>query len=315
MTLPRVAALAGGVGGARMLDGMVQVYAANEATDRLTAIVNTGDDFEHWGLWITPDLDTVMYTLAGLAHEARGWGLRDETFACLERVGALGGDGWFQLGDRDLATHLVRTERLRRGEPLSVVSAQLFRALGVQARVLPMTDGRLRTMIDTRERGTLPFQDWLVKHRAAPTVARVRFEGDAGPAPGVVEAIEEADLVLVCPSNPYVSIDPILSLPGVRDAVGRRRTVAISPILDGRAVKGPLAEMILALTNRPASALAVAAHYDGLLTGMVVEEGDGAEMRDGGVGYPLLGTSVLMRDVADRARLAREVVGFAETLP
>jgi LPPG:FO 2-phospho-L-lactate transferase len=305
----KVVALSGGVGGARFVHGLSRALPLGS----LTVIVNTGDDFEHWGLHVSPDSDTVMYTLADLAHEERGWGLAEESFHTLERVRRYGGDDWFALGDRDLATHILRTEALRRGETLSQVTQRLSRALGVDARLLPMADGPCRTMIDTRGQGTLSFQDWFVRHRAGPAVRAVRFEGDPDPAPEVLPAIAEADVVLIGPSNPYVSIDPILSRPGVRAALASRLVIAVSPIVGGHAVKGPLGTMIPELTGEPATASAIARHYGVLLAGLVVERGD-----EGGVaGLPVLSVlpaETVMRSRADSLRLAREVLAFAESL-
>jgi LPPG:FO 2-phospho-L-lactate transferase len=301
--MTRVVALSGGVGGARFLDGLSRVVDGGS----LTAIVNTGDDFEHLGLAICPDLDTVMYTLSGLGDEERGWGLTGETFGALGLVARYGGPDWFALGDRDLATHLVRTAALRAGEPLSSVTARLFASLGVAARVLPMADGPCRTMIDTATDGTLPFQEWFVRRRAQPAVRAVRFEGRPAPAPGLLDAIAACDLVLIGPSNPYVSIDPILSLDGVRPALAKKRVVAVSPIVGGRAVKGPLATMIPELTGQAPSAGAIARHYRGLLAGLVVERGDEAAVD----GVKLLATDTIMRTRDDRARLAAEVLAFA----
>lgn len=312
----RIVALSGGVGGARLLDGLLQALQ-DEPGGELTAIVNTGDDFVHWGLHIAPDLDTVMYTLSGLAHEARGWGLAEESFAVLERVRTLGGEDWFALGDRDLATHLVRTQALQRGETLSAITARLCGALKIPARVLPMADGPCRTQIDLVP-GAVPgpgpttrsFQDWFVRLRAVPAVQRIWFDGDPPPAPDVVESIERADLVVIGPSNPYVSIDPILLRPGVREALSRRRVVAVSPIVGGQAVKGPLAAMIPQLAGRPASAAAIADHYRGLLAGLVVERGDEAGVQ----ALPVLATDTVMHDRAARARLGHEVLRFGRSL-
>lgn len=298
-----VVALSGGVGGARLVYGLARVLEPNA----LTVIVNTGDDFVHWGLAVCPDLDTVMYTLAELSDDERGWGLVGETFAALERVRGYGGEDWFMLGDRDLATHLVRTQALARGEPLSRVTEALCRALRVETRVLPMSDVPCPTMIDTEAFGTLPFQEWLVKHRA-PAVRRVWFEKTPAPAPGVLDAIDHADVVVFGPSNPYVSIDPILRLPGVRDAVRRKPVVMVSPIVGGQAVKGPLADMLPILAGEPASAGAVVRHYGALVTGVVVEHGDEASVR----GAKVLGADTIMRTRDDRIRLARAVIGFAE---
>lgn len=299
----KVVALSGGVGGARFLDGLALVLPVDE----LTAIVNTGDDFVHLGLHVSPDLDTVMYTLAGLSHEERGWGLAEETFAGLEMVRRYGGADWFALGDRDLATHLVRTEALRAGALLSAVTARLCAALGVGSRVLPMCDGPCRTMIETAEDGTLPFQEWFVRRRAEPRVRAVRFDGDPPPAPGVLEAIDACDVVMIGPSNPYVSIDPILDRAGVREALARKPVVAVSPIVRGAAVKGPLASMIRDLAGEAPSPGAVVRHYGGLVRAIVVEQGDEASV----AGARALGTSTVMRSAADRARLGREALELA----
>ncbi|HEY6464164.1 MAG TPA: 2-phospho-L-lactate transferase [Polyangiaceae bacterium] len=299
----KVVALSGGVGGARLLDGLARALPAGS----MTAVVNTGDDFVHLGMSVSPDLDTVMYTLAGLAHEERGWGLAEESFAGLAMVKRYGGPDWFALGDRDLATHLLRTDALRAGETLSAVTARLCAALGIPHAVLPMSDAPERTMIETEGAGTLPFQQWFVRHRAEPRVKVVRFDGPHEPAPGVVAAIEACDLVVVGPSNPYVSVDPILGLGGVREAIARRPVVALSPIVGGLAVKGPLATMIRDLRGEEPSAGAVAKHYRGLLTAMVVERGDEATVE----GMPVLGTSTVMRSRDDRLRLAREMLDFA----
>ncbi len=303
--MKKVVALSGGVGGARFVHGLA--HAVDGAA--LTVVVNTGDDFEHWGLHISPDCDTVMYTLADLAHEERGWGLAEESFHTLEMVRRYAGDDWFALGDRDLATHILRTQALRRGETLSHVTARLAAALGIRAHLVPMADGHCRTMIDTHDQGTLSFQDWFVRHRAAPSVRAVRFEGDPPPAPALLPALAEADVVLIGPSNPYVSIDPILSRPGVRAALAGRKVFAVSPIVGGRAVKGPLGSMIPELTGQEATAAAIARHYQGMLTGLVVERGDEA----GVTGLPVLATDTVMRSRADSLRLARDVLAFAES--
>lgn len=303
-----VVALSGGVGGARFIQGLAGVLPA----EALTVIVNTGDDFAWWGLDISPDLDTVMYTLAGLAHEGRGWGLDGETFHALGMVERYGDPAWFQLGDRDLATHLVRTQALARGDSLTAVTARLCRGLGVQTRILPMADAPRRTMIDVAgdvagpAPRTLLFQEWLVRERAVPPVARVWFDGTTRPAPGVLDAIAAAELVLIGPSNPYVSIDPIITLDGVRDALAHKPVVAVSPIVAGQAVKGPLADMIPRLAGTAPSAAAVAAHYGALLAGLVVERGDEADV----AGPRVLATDTIMHDRAARERLAREVLAF-----
>jgi len=304
----KVVALSGGVGGARLVHGLSAALDGD-----LTVIVNTGDDFEHWGLHVSPDCDTVMYTLADLAHEPRGWGLAEESFHTLSMVKRYGGPDWFQLGDRDLATHILRTDALRRGELLSAVTERLARALGVRARILPMADGPCRTMIDTVADGTFTFQDWFVLRRASLPVRAVRFEGDPAPAAGVLEALAAADLVVFGPSNPYVSIDPILTRPGVREALEGRVVVAVSPIVGGRAVKGPLGTMIPELAKIEASAGAVVAHYEGLLRGVVVEHGDEGSVLPAH-GARALATRTVMKSRAESLKLARDVLAFAASL-
>jgi LPPG:FO 2-phospho-L-lactate transferase len=299
----KVVALSGGVGGARLLDGLARSLAPAE----LTAIVNTGDDFTHLGLHVSPDLDTVMYTLSGLADEERGWGLAEETFTGLSMVRRYGGPDWFALGDRDLATHLLRSDALRKGEPLSSITERLARALGIRHPILPMADAPYRTMIETSRDGTISFQEWFVHRRAEPAVRAVRFEGEGTPAPGVIDAIQASELVVIGPSNPYVSIDPILALDGVRNAVARKPVVALSPIVGGEAVKGPLARMIRELSGEAPSAGAVARHYRGLVQAMVVERGDEETVPS----ISVVGTATVMRSRDDRLRLAHEILAFA----
>ena len=302
-----VVVLCGGVGGARFLDGLA---AALPATS-LTAIVNTGDDFTHWGLHISPDLDTCMYTLGGHANAERGWGLRDETFRALEMVRTYGGDDWFGLGDRDLATHIMRTAALRKTDSLTDVTAGLCSALGVGPTLLPMADLPRATWIDTADGHSLAFQDWLVRERAEPPVIAVRWVGMARPTDAVLDAIEDAEVVFIAPSNPYVSIDPILALDGVREALADKTVVAVSPIVAGRAVKGPLATMIWQLAHREPTAGAVADHYAELLDGIVVEAGDEETLPDG---LRHLATATVMGDRDDRQRLAEEALEFADSL-
>jgi LPPG:FO 2-phospho-L-lactate transferase len=301
--LKRVVALSGGVGGAKLVDGLAQVLPA----DSLTVVVNTGDDFVHWGLNISPDLDTVMYTLAGLAHPTQGWGLADESWNAFAMVERLGGPAWFRLGDRDLGVHLMRTRRLADGESLTAITAELCGALGVGPRVLPMCDQPRHTKLDT-DAGTLDFQNWLVGMHGAPTVEAVWWTGDSNASAAVLEAIAQAELVVIGPSNPYVSIDPILELDGVRDALAEKIVIAVSPLVGGRAVKGPLAEMIPSLAKREPSTGAIAEHYRGIIHGMVVEQGDGAAR------CPTLATRTVMTTLDDRVRLAGEVITFAEEL-
>jgi len=301
----KVVALAGGVGGARLADGLRQVLPP----DHLTVIVNTGDDFEHLGLWICPDMDTVCYTLAGIANPETGWGRAGETWGVLEALAALGGPDWFRLGDRDLGTHLERTRRLELGHSLSGITADFCRRWGIGPAVLPMTDEPAPTIVLTTE-GELPFQEYFVHRRCEPPVNGFRFEGERPPAPGVIEALAKADLVMLCPSNPWVSIDPIRSVDGVEAALMDRPVIAVSPIIGGKAVKGPAAKMYAELGILP-SAAAVAAHYHGLLQAFVLDradEADRAELETGGL--PVLATDSIMHSVPDRARLAEEILRF-----
>jgi LPPG:FO 2-phospho-L-lactate transferase len=306
----KIAALAGGVGGARMADGLAQCLAPED----LTVVVNTGDDFEHFGLTICPDLDTVCYTLAGLGNPETGWGRLGDTFHALEAVGRLGGETWFTLGDRDLATHLERTRRLRLGQPLSQITRDFCAAWGVQPAVLPMSDSKVRTRVDTVESGELPFQEYFVRRRCEPRVRGFRFAGieSAGPAPGVEEALGAAEAVVICPSNPWVSVDPILAVLGSLFTVHRPPAViAVSPIIGGKAVKGPAAKMFAEL-GFEASALAVREHYGGLLTGFVLDRLDAALASQ--TGLPTLVTDTLMTGRDERRRLAEDVLHWMESI-
>jgi LPPG:FO 2-phospho-L-lactate transferase len=297
--------LSGGVGGARLAHGL---YHELEP-ERLICIINTGDDLVHWGLQVSPDLDTMLYTLADVADVERGWGLAGETFEALSWVKRYGGEAWFALGDRDLATHLMRSEWLRAGQTLTQVTARLCQALGVRATLLPMSDTPCATMIDT-DMGTLGFQQWLVGERALPAVRRVWFRGDAQASAAVLAALSDASLVVIGPSNPYVSIDPILSLPGVRERLEQRPVIAVSPVVHGLAVKGPLAGMLETLAHTPPSAAAVAQHYGALLEGYVVECGDEAAI----TGLTVLATDTVMHTRADSRTLAARVLELAREL-
>jgi LPPG:FO 2-phospho-L-lactate transferase len=306
-----IVALAGGVGGAKLADGLAQVILAED----LTIIVNTGDDFEHLGLYICPDLDTVCYTLAGIANPATGWGRQGETWGALETLGQLGGPTWFRLGDYDLGLHLERTRRKRAGQPLSQIIEHICQALGVKPRVLPMSDDAVPTWVHTDE-GELPFQEYFVRRQCHPRVRGFRFQGieHAKPAPGVLESLHAADLVVICPSNPWVSVDPILAVPGIRQAMETRPVVAVSPIIGGRAIKGPAAKMYAELDIQP-SALSVARHYKNLLTGFVMDKLDEQQAEDvRQLDIHTLITETIMRTPVDRARLGKEVVDFGSSL-
>lgn len=303
----KVVALAGGVGGAKLADGLAQSLPPED----LTVIVNTGDDFEHFGLNISPDLDTVCYTLAGLANPETGWGRVGETQQALKSVELLGGPTWFWLGDRDLGTHLERTRRLKSGSALSAVTAGFCRAWGVLVHVLPMSDQPVRTMVDTDE-GELAFQQYFVARACEPKVQGFRFAGieHALPAPGVLDALSSAEVIIICPSNPWVSIAPILGLSGVRAAMAGKRVLAVSPIIGGKAVKGPAAKMFAELNIEP-SAFAVAQYYGELLRGFVFDEVDASqETAIRGLGIMPLATATLMQDRSGRARLAAKVLEF-----
>jgi len=303
----KITAFAGGVGGAKLVDGLAALLPA----ENLRVVVNTGDDFEHFGLTICPDLDTVIYTLAGLANPLTGWGRAEESWHVLEAVEQLGGPTWFQLGDRDLALHLERTRMLQNGEPLSAVCARLCAQLGIAVQVLPMSDDAIRTMVLTDE-GILPFQEYFVASCWEPKVSGFQFRDveKARPAPGVVEAIQLADCIIFCPSNPWVSLDPILAVPGLRAAVAEKPVIGISPIVGSQAIKGPAAKIFAELGYQP-SALAVAKHYADLLTAFVIDNED-AELQSGisELGMLALATNILMQNQNDRRRLAEEVIEY-----
>ena len=298
-----VAVLSGGVGGARFLRGVVEVV------DPVTVSIvgNVGDDVEVLGLDVSPDLDSILYALAGLADDERGWGRAGETWHALEAAAQLGGESWFRLGDRDLGLHLARTQALRAGEPLSRVTARFARALGLEATVVPATDDRLRTGLDTPA-GSVPVQEWFVARGHRDEVDAVRFEGDAAPAPGVLDALAAADAIVIAPSNPYVSIGPILAVPAIRAALERRRVpaVAVSPLIGGRAVKGP-ADRMLARMAGGTTPEHVAGCYAGLIDALVVDESDPA----GPLAVRRVVARTLMTDLAASRRLAEAVLGAA----
>jgi len=307
-----VLALSGGVGGAKLAAGLAAVLPPED----LTIAVNTGDDFEHLGLTICPDIDSVCYALAGLNDTARGWGVVDETWQAMAMLRRLGEADWFNLGDRDLAMHIARSWRLRAGETLSQVTARLAGELGIAATVAPMSDDPVRTQIETEE-GWLDFQTWFVARQCAPAARAIRFaEADAAkPSPGLAAALERDDLaaIVICPSNPFLSVDPMLALPGVRENIADRGVpvVAVSPLVGGNAIKGPLAKLLGEL-GRPCDNAAIAAHYRGLITDLVIDAGDESDasaLRGAGISVTVAQT--VMRDAADRERLARQVLALS----
>jgi LPPG:FO 2-phospho-L-lactate transferase len=292
----RVAVLSGGVGGAKFVRALVETLGGAN----VTAIVNVGDDLDVLGLHVSPDLDSVLYALAGLGDEQRGWGRAGETWNALETVSALGGENWFSLGDRDLGLHLVRTQALRDGEPLSAVTARVTRALGVDATLLPATDDEQRTFVVTPA-GTFSFQEWFVARGHRDDVDAIDVRGHARPAPGALEAIDGADLLLIGPSNPYVSVGPILAVHAIRDALAQRRVpcVAVSPLVGGRAVKGPADRMLTRLAGGTTPAH-VASCYTGLIDALVFDESDDAS----GLNVQPIVTRTLMTDADSRRRVA-----------
>jgi len=307
-----VVALSGGIGGAKLVLGLSRAMPAAD----LVVVANTGDDFEHLGLAISPDLDTIMYALAGLDDPQRGWGRRDETWTFMAALAALGGETWFQLGDGDLATHMERTRRRAAGEPLSAITADFCYRFGIAARLVPMSDDLVRTRLRTGE-GWLDFQDYFVRRRCAPVVRELAYDGAAAarPHPDVLATLADPRLraVVICPSNPFVSIEPILAVPGLRAAIAAcaAPVVAVSPIIGGRAVKGPTAKMMAEL-GLATTATAVARRYQDLLDGYVIDHADAAAVSD--LGIPVAVAHTLMTTLADREALARHVLATADAL-
>lgn len=305
----RVVALCGGIGGAKLALGLYLTLGSG----RLTLIINTGDDFEHLGLHVSPDIDTIAYTLSGLSNTDVGWGRANESWAFMAALEQVGGETWFKLGDSDLATHVERTRRLRAGESLTKITADFAARLAIGANLLPMSDDPVRTIVHTAD-GPLPFQHYFVKLKCAPVVAGVSFAGSqaARPNPLVLAALAAPNLraVVLCPSNPYLSIDPILAVPGIRAALQgcRAPIIAVSPIVGGRAVKGPTAKIMAELGVLP-SAAAVARHYDGLIDGLVIDEADADLVA--AMDRPVEIARTVMTTVDDRKNLASAVMAFA----
>lgn len=307
----RVVLLVGGVGGAKLAVGLANVLPP----ESLAIIVNTADDFEHLGLHVSPDVDTVMYTLAGIANPETGWGLAGDTFQALDMLGRYGGPDWFRLGDRDLASNLLRTARLREGQRLTAITHALCAALGVSHRILPMTDDPVRTWVET-DRGRLAFQEYFVRERWQPAVSQIEFEGaaQARPTPEVVEALEQAALIVFGPSNPFLSLDPILAVPGIRQRIAGSNApvVAVSPIIGGKAVKGP-ADKLMAELGYDVSASGIVNYYEDLLSGIILDEVDAdlcASIESRGVKAAALPT--FMQSLPDKIRLAATLLDWSE---
>ncbi len=312
MSAGSVLALSGGIGGVKLALGLQGTCSPGG----LTIVVNTGDDFEHLGLAISPDVDTTLYTLSGRVNSELGWGRDGESWNFMAELERLGGETWFRLGDKDLALHLERTRRLVAGEPLSEIVADFGRRFGLDTRVVPMTNDRVRTIVDTAE-GTLGFQHYFVKRRCEPVVTSIRFEGaqSARPTPAAMQALDRTDLaaVVICPSNPFLSVDPILAMLGWRTALrsARAPVIAVSPLIGGEAVKGPTAKIMREL-GLEVSPLTVAKHYAGVIGGFVLDEADAALVPRFDI--PVRVAPTLMRTRGDKERLAREVLDFASAL-
>lgn len=308
-------ALSGGVGGAKLALGLIQICSSED----LTIVTNTCDDFMHLGLHIAPDLDTVMYTLAGVANTQTGWGRKGETWNFIESLKELGGEGWFQLGDKDMAVHIERTYRLNKGESLSTVTQALSKALGIKHPIVPMSDDRVQTMVAT-EQGELSFQHYFVRDRCEPKISGIRFDGinEARPSPNFVAALSNPELagVILCPSNPFVSIDPILQIPGVRAMLDKLTVpiVAISPIVKGLAIKGPAAKMMQEL-GKESSVQSIAQHYEGLVDGLIIDTQDSdicAKIE--AMGMKVKVTNTIMNTLDDRKDLAATALQFIEEM-
>ena len=304
-------ALSGGIGGAKLSLGLMHVLG-----DRLTIVVNTGDDFEHLGLAISPDVDTTLYTLGGVVNPETGWGRRDETWNFMQALTALGGPAWFNLGDRDLATHVDRTHRLRSGAALTDITVHLAGKLSVAAHVLPMTDDPVRTVVET-DTGTLAFQEYFVRDQCRPIVRSIRYDGAAAAriTPQVRQALTAPDLagVIICPSNPWLSIDPVLAVPGMRDALraSGAPVIAVTPIVGGKALKGPTAKIMAELGIAP-DARSIASHYGDLIDGFVLDTQD-AQSVDA-MPRPVTVTNTVMQTLDDKVALARHCLAFCDRL-
>ena len=312
MTRKRIIAVTGGVGGAKLADGLMRCQSAPP----LTLVINTGDDFSHLGLHISPDIDTALYTLSGLANPKTGWGRRDETWSFMRALKQLGGESWFQLGDADLAIHVERSHSLANGETLSAITQRLARRLEIRATLLPMSDDPVRTQVDT-DIGELEFQHYFVREQCRPQVRGIRFAGAdaAKPSPQVIEALQAADLgaIILCPSNPYLSVAPILAVPGMREALRGAGVpiIAVSPLVGGAAVKGPTTK-IMGELHLPVNAAEIARHYGDLIDGFVLDSRD-SHLQDQ-IACPVAVIDTLMQDTSDRIRVAEDALIFAARL-
>jgi LPPG:FO 2-phospho-L-lactate transferase len=309
----KIVALAGGVGGAKLCLGLYHYLQEFGKAQNLSIIGNTGDDLELWGLRICPDLDTVMYTLSGLYDPAKGWGIEGDSYITLERLKGYKEDAWFLLGDKDFATHILRTNLLRQGNNITDVTQKLCKELSITAHLLPMCNEDVRTMVQTLEAGELPFQEYFVRRRTADTVTGLRFAGveKAKLTPEVIQAVNQADLIIIAPSNPYLSVDPILAVPGMRDLLKSRGVpiIAVTPIIDGQAVKGPAAAIMRSMGEaKEASAYAVAKLYQNFATHFVLDEVDAAQVYSiEALGLKVFVTNTIMKTDEDKIRLAREI--------
>lgn len=304
----KIVALAGGVGGAKLAQGL----ARSLDSDELSIIVNTGDDFEFLGLNISPDLDTVCYTLANLANMVTGWGLEGDTFNFMEKIRQMGEPDWFRLGDCDLATHIIRTHKLTKGETLTSITEELCKSWSIRHRILPMSDEPVRTMVDTVELGVMPFQEYFVKYQFEPAIKGISFEGieKAKPTQPVLKSLELCDAVVICPSNPFVSIDPVLSLNGIKTILKEKFVIAVSPLIGNKAIKGPLAKMFIEMNIEPTVG-AIADHYREFLDCLFIHDTDVNEMPlDKRSCIISKATNILLPDIDSRMKLAAEIVEF-----
>ena len=308
----KITALAGGVGGAKLAHGFSKLLSPQE----FTVIVNTGDDFEHFGLYISPDIDTVCYTVGDISNLSTGWGRRNETFNVLKTIQGLGGPDWFSLGDKDFALHLERTRRMSEGYSLTDVSLQLEKAMGITHRILPMSDNKVSTLVNTIEYGEIPFQEYFVLHKFLPKVKGFCFQGieNAKPSPEVIFALEEADVIVICPSNPFVSINPIISLDGIKKILERKYVIAVSPIIGGKAVKGPLGKMLgeLGYNIHPLSIIEI---YKDFLNCFYLDTDDYIEkMQDSVSSIIIKAEKILLPDIVARKKLAKNIIKHVEEI-